>query len=192
MVLQHKMRTSLLDLLESHAGGNVPKKVVQVKLPTLPPTQVLQLDPANKKRKRDQKGKEVVEERKNLPPKEVGPHKGGEHARVMQTRSSSEGAIVYRRGDHQTEVPTWTPSIVLDRAPLPSDSSIRDFQQGKDGYMANAVAQALLLPTDMADLRSMRKHEVFLNLKRDLAMVSLLTNFHPCTTSPYLLPLEIL
>ena len=78
MVLQHKMRTSLLDLLESHAGGNVPKKVVQVKLPTLPPTQVLQLDPANKKRKRDQKGKEVVEERKNLPPKEVEPYKGGD------------------------------------------------------------------------------------------------------------------
>ena len=43
--------------------------------------------------------------------------------------------------------------------------------------MANAVEQALLLPTDMADLRSMRKHEVFLNLKRDLVMVSPSTSF---------------
>ena len=61
---------------------------------------------------------------------------------------------------------------MLDKAPLPSDTSIRDFQQGKAGYVANAVEQALLLPTDMADLRSIRKHEVFLNLKRDLTMVS--------------------
>ena len=43
--------------------------------------------------------------------------------------------------------------------------------------MANAMEQALLLPTDMADLRSMRKHEVFLNLKRDLVMVSPSTSF---------------
>ena len=37
--------------------------------------------------------------------------------------------------------------------------------------MANAAEQALLLPTDMADLREMRKHEVFLSLKRNLALV---------------------
>ena len=61
---------------------------------------------------------------------------------------------------------------MLDKAPRPSDTSIRDFQQGKAGYVANAVEQALLLPTDMVDLRSIRKHEVFLNLKRDLTMVS--------------------
>jgi len=82
-----------------------------------------------------------------------------------------------RRGVHQIEVPTWTPSMVLDGAPLPRDASIKDFQQGKVGYVANTVEQALLLSADMADLRSMRKHEVFLNLKKDLALVSLLTNF---------------
>ena len=56
----------------------MPKKVVQTKLSILPPTLVLQPNLANKKRKRDQKGKEVVEERKNLPPKEVEPYKGGD------------------------------------------------------------------------------------------------------------------
>lgn len=45
--------------------------------------------------------------------------------------------------------------------------------------MANTMEQALLLPTDMADLRSMRKHEVFLSLKTDLAMVSSLAPFSP-------------
>ena len=66
------------------------------------------------------------------------------------------------------------PALVLDSAPLPMDASIINFQQRKAGYVVDTVEQALLLPEDMADLRSLRKHEVFLSLKRDLAMVSLL------------------
>ena len=42
--------------------------------------------------------------------------------------------------------------------------------------MADTMEQALLLLEDMADLRSLRRHEVFLSLKRDLAMVSLSIN----------------
>ena len=57
----------------------------------------------------------------------------------MQTRSSSKGAITIRKGDQQMEVPAWTPSIVLDGAPFLSDASIKDFQQGKVGYIANIV-----------------------------------------------------
>ena len=56
--------------------------------------------------------------------------------------------------------------------PLPANASIKDFQQGKAGYVANAMEQTLLLPEDMANLRSIRRHEVFLSLKRDLVMVS--------------------
>ena len=41
--------------------------------------------------------------------------------------------------------------------------------------MADAVEQALLLPEDMAALRSLRRHKVFFSLKRDLAVVSPLT-----------------
>ena len=67
------------------------------------------------------------------------------------------------------------PTLVLDEAPLPADALIRNFQQGRARYVADAVEQALLLPEDMADLRSIRKHEVFLSLKRDLALVSSLT-----------------
>ena len=60
---------------------------------------------------------------------------------------------------------------MVDGAPLLVDASIRDFQGGKAGYIANAVEQALLLPADMVELWSMRRHEVFLSLKRYLAMV---------------------
>ena len=63
----------------------------------------------------------------------------------------------------------------LNGAPLLNDASIRNFQQGTTRYVVDAVEQSLLLHKDMADLRSMRKHEVFLGLKRDLAMVSFLS-----------------
>ena len=66
---------------------------------------------------------------------------------------------------------------MLDIAPLLADTSIRNFQQGRVGYVVDAVEQALLLPEDMDDLRSMRKHEVFLSLKRDLSLVSSLLFF---------------
>ena len=49
---------------------------------------------------------------------------------------------------------------MLDGAPLPANASIRDFQQGKAGYIANmadAMEQALLLPEDMANLRFLRR-----------------------------------
>ena len=67
--------------------------------------------------------------------------------------------------------------IVVDRrtrdgAPLLLDSSIRDFQKGKAGYVDDTLEQPLLLPQDMVDLRILKKHEVFLTLKRDLAMVN--------------------
>ena len=62
--------------------------------------------------------------------------------------------------------------LVLEESPLPTNSSIRNFQQGKAGYVADAVEQALLLLDDMADLRTMKKHKAFLGLKRYLTMVS--------------------
>ena len=79
--------------------------------------------------------------------------------------------------------------MVLDGAPLPLDSSIRDFQKGKVGYVANALEQSLLLPQDMADLRTLKKYEVFLTLKRDLAMVRVFFFFffffkYPCYPYP--------
>ena len=54
------------------------------------------------------------------------------------------------------------------------------------------MEQSLLLPKDMIDLRSMRQHKVFLDLQRDLAMVSLFSSllstfffFFNCTSLPF-------
>ena len=74
--------------------------------------------------------------------------------------------MVEKRCDSQIAALTWSPALVLDGAILTTDASIRDFQQGKVGYVVDAMEQALLLPEDMANLRSMRKYEVFLTLSR--------------------------
>ena len=55
--------------------------------------------------------------------------------------------------------------------PLRDDASLKDFNGGIGCHVASAVEEALLLPKDMTELRSMRKNEVFLNCKRYLGMV---------------------
>lgn len=68
--------------------------------------------------------------------------------------------MVERGHDCQVTMPSWNPSFVLDRAPLPARAFVRDFQQGKAENVADTIEQALLLPGDIVDLRSMRKREV--------------------------------
>ena len=60
---------------------------------------------------------------------------------------------------------------MINGEPLRDNVSIRDFHGGTRCHVASALEEALLLPTDMAKLRSIRKNEVFLNLKRHLGMV---------------------
>ena len=160
--------------MESQPRGHASEKASQTRLPTPPPTQPLRVDPVDHKRKREEKGKEVVEIGKTQPSQEIKPQRGAKQPKVTQTRSANEGE---RKGDHRAAALAWAPCMKLDGAPLLSDASIPDFQQGTAGYVANAMEQSLLLPKDMADLKSMRQHKVFLGLKRDLAMVSLLSFF---------------
>nr|POE82061.1 hypothetical protein CFP56_41830 [Quercus suber] len=74
--------------------------------------------------------------------------------------------------DHRSRVSVWNPLLELDDASLPLDSSIQDFEKEKASYVVDALLQPLLLSQDMAYLRTLKKHKVFLTLKRDLAMVS--------------------
>ena len=100
--------------------------------------------------------------------------RGGENSKVLLERRSRD--------------PSWNPQLLLDGAPLPTDSSIRDFNHGRAGYVANSVEQALILLRDMAELWNLKKHEMFLSLKRDLALVHfLLSSFtkHYFTTSTH-------
>ena len=60
---------------------------------------------------------------------------------------------------------------MLNGEPLRDNASIKDFHGGDGCHVASALEEALLLPNDMAELWSIRMHEVFLNLKRYLGMV---------------------
>ena len=72
---------------------------------------------------------------------------------------------------------TWSPVLEVDGAPIAIDATLRHFRGGHAGLMVEASQQALLLPQDMAAYRSFNHSDLFLSLKRDLAMVSNSTHF---------------
>lgn len=74
----------------------------------------------------------MVEGGKGHSSQEAEPQKGAKQARVTQT-------VAGKRSDSQVWSLAWTLAIVLDKDPLFANASIRDFQQGKLGYVANAV-----------------------------------------------------
>ena len=56
-------------------------------------------------------------------------------------------------------------------SPVMDDANLRDPQKGRSGILAKCMEKALPLPENMQELRSFRKREVFLSLKRDIAKV---------------------
>ena len=85
-----------------------------------------------------------MERRKGRRLKEDELQKGAKRVRVTQT-------LVDRRSDSQVEAPAWDPALILDGALLSANASIKNFQQRKSDYVANAVKQALLLPEDVIE-----------------------------------------
>ncbi|KAK9990323.1 hypothetical protein SO802_025308 [Lithocarpus litseifolius] len=63
----------------------------------------------------------------------------------------------------------------LAKPPIPKRPQL-DFDSGRAGYIANTVEQVLLLLRDMDELRNLKKHELFLSVKRDLALATQATH----------------
>ena len=76
MGIQRKQRSSLKDLLESLSGKDAPRKVA----PALP----LQLEPAGLKRKREPKGKEMMDTGKTHPSQEDKAQRTAKQIKIMQ------------------------------------------------------------------------------------------------------------
>ena len=70
----------------------------------------------------------MFEEGKVQPSKDQEPLKRSKATEGKQKRSFTEGSGPEVTLDYHTKVPTWNPPLELDRALLPTDSSIRDFQ----------------------------------------------------------------
>ena len=60
----------------------------------------------------------------------------------------------------------------MDGVPIAWDSSLRHYCGGHAGHVAEALKQPFLLLKVMESYRSFTQPELFLSLKRDLAMVS--------------------
>ena len=79
---------------------------------------------------------------------------------------------------------TWSPKLEVDGVPIAYNASLRHYRGWHAGHVAEALEQPLLLPKDMEAYRTFNHLELFLSLKRDLAMVSYL--IHCSThTSPF-------
>ena len=64
----------------------------------------------------------------------------------------------------------------MDGVPIVWDSSLRHYRGGHTGHVAEALEQSFLIPKDMESYRSFTQPELFISLKRDLAIVSDLTH----------------
>nr|XP_023878411.1 uncharacterized protein LOC111990869 [Quercus suber] len=64
----------------------------------------------------------------------------------------------------------WSPRLELDGVPFPWETSVRNYDGGRAALIAEALQQPLLLPRDMDSYRHFSQYELFMSLKRDLAM----------------------
>ena len=182
MGIQRKPQRSLQELLESQPGRGEAGKPTQPKLPPPPPRsppRAPQLPPPSRteqvdpKRRREPKGKEIMETGRPRPSNEEEAHRASKQQKT--SRALSRGV---ERADTQFPEPqAWLPASVLGGEPM-DDASIRDFNGGIGCHVASALEQTLLLSKDMVELRGFRRSEVFLHTKRFLGMV--------CIYSPWL------
>ena len=108
---------------------------------------------------------------------EVGLRKGRKQQRVnldaQDRRSQSvESREEQNRADVRVTPRTWSPRLEVDGAPIPWNASVREFQRGRAGYIAEALEQPLLLPKDIEAYKRFSQTDLFMSLKRDLAMVN--------------------
>ena len=80
----------------------------------------------------------------------------------------------------------------MDGAAIPWNASVKEFQRGHSAYIAGALEQPLLLPKDMDAIRKLKQQDLFMPLKRDLAMVSSQPHtFYLLSTSQFSLSLSL-
>ena len=108
---------------------------------------------------------------------ELGPSKGTKQARPTQEHRGRRSHSVDSQEEQlvaqvRRSPRTWSLVLEVDSAPIAMDASLRHFRGGHTGRMADALQQPLLLPQDMAAYKSFNHPDLFLSLKRDLAMVS--------------------
>ena len=178
--MAHKTGPSLKELMKNRNKATSPQDKNKSKPPANPPPPPPQI-PADLRLKPnpDLRRKRLVD---TVEEGELGPSKGNKQPRHIQDRRGRRSNSV----DNREEAPvaqvrrsprTWSPVLEVDGMPIAFDTTLRRYRGGHAGLMAKALQQPLLLPQDMAAYRSFNHLDLFIFLKRDLAMVSNSTHF---------------
>ena len=171
-----KTGPSLKELMKNRNKASSPKDKNKSKPPINPPPPPPPQIPADLGLKpnpdlRKKRQIETVEER------ELGPSKGSKQPKQSQDHRNRRSSPVDNREEPsaaQVRRPTrtWSPVLEVDGMPIAYDATLRHYHGGHAGLVAEALEQSLLLPQDMETYRTFNHPELFLSLKRDLAMVS--------------------
>lgn len=169
---------SLRELMSSRGKGQSSKAPAQPQTQVLPPVAPQVPSDLGLKVNPDLKKKRPVDtpEEGEMVPRSVKQQKttrGQRNKRASSVESREEENL---EEENQAEVRvqsrTWSPKLELDGVAIPYTASVREYNKGRAGYIADALEQPVLLPRDMEAYRRFSQPELFLSLKRDLTMVS--------------------
>ena len=124
---------------------------------------------------------------------ELAPQKCIKQQKVARDPSDKRSTSVDNREEQtlvevRTQQRTWSLRLEMDGAAIPWNASVREFQRGHSTYVAKALEQPLFLPKDMDAMRKLKQQDLFMSLKRDLAMVSSQPRtFYLLSTSKFIL-----
>ena len=155
-------------MAKSRGGSSkeAPKTQPLPEIPVPPPPTDLGLQAMRnlKKRRPDQ----------GLEEGEIVPRKEGKQQKTNRDPRDKRGSSIDSREEAEVRRPQrpWAPRLEMDGAAIPYDASIWDAPRGHANYLAQALQQPFLLPRDMESIRRTKQPDLFMSLKRDLAMVS--------------------
>ena len=118
-----------------------PKSPPRAPQPPLP-SWTEQHDP---KRRREPKGKEVVETGRTRSSSEEEAYKPSKQLKI--SHATSRGPE--REEVQQPEPQAWLPAPILGGEPLTDDASIKDYNGGIGSHVASVLEETLLLPKDI-------------------------------------------
>ena len=165
---------SLRELMAARGKGQTSKAPTKSQTPSnLPPAPPQIPADLSLKANLDLKKKRPVE---SLKEGEVGPRQGTKQQKVTREHRDKRAPSVESREEldrAEVRMPprTWSPQLEVEGASIPYNTSVREYKRGLAGYIAAALEQHMLLLRDMKAYRRFSQGELFLSLKRDLAMV---------------------
>ena len=174
-----KTSPSLRELMKNRNKAPSPKDKNKSKPPVNPPPPSPQIPTdLGLKPNPDLRKKRHVEATKEG---ELVPSKGSNQPRQSQYQRNRRSNSVDSREElsvAQVRRPTctWSPVLEVDGMLIAYDATLRHYCGGHAGLVAKALEQPLLLPKDMEAYKSFNHLEIFLSLKKDMAMVS--NSFH--------------